>query len=353
MALVDERGRLMGRFNLVDALVIVFLIALIPLGYGAYLLFTPPAPMLTAVEPAQIAQADVQHLTIRGQNLRPYMRVSFNDHQARNFLFSDVDRAEVDVDKLPSGTYDVVLYDQAQERFRLPKALTVGPPPTPVTVARVVGSFANLDAARAAAIKAGQKTSVGEVIAVGRPLPESTRVFSASRLLEIPVAAAVRLPAIMLMPCTVRLSQGRPECAVGDVGLQGSVFVIVPLEGGALPFQVDEVMGTQPFQEIGARVRFTAAPESLSYIRVGDVDRGPWVNEFAAGARITAVDAITRRADGSATRDVRLQLQAQRGTSSWIYAAIPLRVGGELVFYTPRYNFVGTVIEMTTLPDER
>ena len=111
-------------------------------------------------------------------------------------------------------------------------------------------------------------------------------------------------------------------------------------------------MGTQPLREIKARVRFTAAPESLSYISVGDVDRGQWVNELVAGARILAADSITRRADGSATRDVQLQLQAQRGTSSWIYAAVPVRVGGDLAFYTPRYAFVGTVIEMTT-PDER
>ena len=49
MALIDERGRLFGRINLIDLAVIVFVAVLIPLGYGAYLVFRAPAPHITGM----------------------------------------------------------------------------------------------------------------------------------------------------------------------------------------------------------------------------------------------------------------------------------------------------------------
>ncbi len=52
MSLVDDRGRVFGRYNLVDVAVAFVLLGLIPLGYGAYALFRTPLPKLTVVEPA-------------------------------------------------------------------------------------------------------------------------------------------------------------------------------------------------------------------------------------------------------------------------------------------------------------
>ena len=96
---------------------------LIPLGYGAYLLFRTPLPSLTAVEPPTRQFENEFRVMVTGENLRPYMRVSLNDMQGRSFLFKSATSAEVVFGDIPPGTYDVVLYDNAQERNRLPERL--------------------------------------------------------------------------------------------------------------------------------------------------------------------------------------------------------------------------------------
>ena len=51
MTIVDRDGRLFGRLNLLDAILMVLAFGLVPLGYGAYVLFRTPTPRLMAVEP--------------------------------------------------------------------------------------------------------------------------------------------------------------------------------------------------------------------------------------------------------------------------------------------------------------
>ena len=46
MSLVDDRGRVGGSINLIDAIVVVLIVVLVPLAYGAYLLFRTPAAKL-------------------------------------------------------------------------------------------------------------------------------------------------------------------------------------------------------------------------------------------------------------------------------------------------------------------
>ena len=50
MPLIDERGRVFGRWNLIDALVVIGVILLLPVGYGAYRLFRTPTPDIATVE---------------------------------------------------------------------------------------------------------------------------------------------------------------------------------------------------------------------------------------------------------------------------------------------------------------
>ena len=47
MPVIDERGRVFGRLNLVDAAIVVLVLVLVPAAYGAYVLFKEPAPKLT------------------------------------------------------------------------------------------------------------------------------------------------------------------------------------------------------------------------------------------------------------------------------------------------------------------
>ena len=345
MAIVDEQGKMFGRLNLLDALVVLLVAGLIPLGYGAYTLFRSPMPTLTQVTPAEIIHATTMRFRVRGENLRPYMRVSVGRYQGQTFLFRDTNEAEIDLVDVPPGVYDVVLFDFAQERSRLPKALTIHPSALPDAKVIVVGMFGNLKADQAASLTAGMTIpQVGEVIAVGRPVPQVTRVFARSDRVEVPVPNGLMVPAIISMGCWVRASQGQPECIAAGTGLHPATLMLLPTPAGTLPFQIDQVRGSQPIVPLDITVRFTGAPEVLAQLKAGDVDRGEVTNELSAGGTVASVAA------GSSSRDARIVVNAQQGTSSWIYANSPLRIGGSFTLRTPLYELHGTVVRLAPAP---
>ena len=150
MTLVDNRGRIFGRFNLIDLALIVIALGLIPLGYGAYLLFRTPLPSLIAIEPATRQFENEFRVMVKGENLRPYMRVSLNDMQGRSFLFKSASSAEVVFGDIPPGTYDVVLYDNSQERHRLPKSFTLTPAALPTAQVDLAGFLTSVNTEQAA-----------------------------------------------------------------------------------------------------------------------------------------------------------------------------------------------------------
>jgi hypothetical protein len=95
MPLIDERGRIFGRFNLFDLAMAFVVLGLIPLGYGAYVLFRTPPPALASIDPAVVVLDKEMRFRIHGTNLRPYMRVSLDNNQTRQFLFKDAATAEI------------------------------------------------------------------------------------------------------------------------------------------------------------------------------------------------------------------------------------------------------------------
>src|SRR5262249_30837466 len=86
MTLVDDRGRLFGRFNPVDVFLFALVVVMIPVAYGAYALFRTPPAKLGAVEPKQFTMGPNLRVRVDGTNLRPFMRVSFNNVQGRTFM---------------------------------------------------------------------------------------------------------------------------------------------------------------------------------------------------------------------------------------------------------------------------
>src|SRR5262245_43654078 len=86
MAVIDTRGRIGGRVNLVDAVVAVLILVLIPVAFGAYLLFRTPPATLTAINPVKLYQGVNLRIEVQGENLRPFMRVRFNTVQGRSFM---------------------------------------------------------------------------------------------------------------------------------------------------------------------------------------------------------------------------------------------------------------------------
>ncbi len=335
MALVDERGRLFGRLNLFDALVLVLVFGMIPLAYAGYLIFRAPLPKLLAVDPPQIVDGPNLRVTIRGAHLRPYMRVSFGSIQGQTFLFKDTTEALVDLTQVPPGVYDVVLYDFAQERGRLPKGLTIHPSPLPDATMTVVGTLGNVKLEDAGKIVAGTKIpEVGEIVQVGKPQPQVTRVYARLATVEVPIANAHVLPVVVRVSCYVRAAQGAPECAGGSVALQPTAMLFVNTPIGRVPLQIDQVRGAQPLVPMSVSVRFSGAPEALAMVRAGDVDYGEFHNELGMNARVVSVDG------GGAAR---LELDAQEGTSSWLYRNNPLRVGAAFAMRTDKYELQGTV----------
>lgn len=344
MAIVDDHGRLFGRLNLLDAVLVVLLIGLIPLGYAAYVLFREQPPRIVSISPARSQQVSHLPVTVKGENLRPYMRISAGAHQAIDFQFRSTTEVEVPFSSLPPGEYDIILYDQAQERSRLPKALVIEASALPPTEIVAVGAFGNLDAAGAARITPGMRLGeVGEVLAVGKPIPDLTKVFSAANLVGVPIPDALRLPAVVKFRCNVRTQQGRPHCTVDDATVAPTALLMLPTPLGQTPYQIEQLRSPHPLQDVALEVRVTGHPDVLSLIKVGDVDRGGAANELAAGIRVAAVSGPRRLSGTSAEADVQLIAQLQNVDGQWLRDSSPVRAGGALPFRTPLYEVSGMV----------
>jgi hypothetical protein len=343
MALVDDRGRLFGRFNLVDAVVALFVIGLIPLLYGAATLFWSPLPVLTSIEPASIARQPGMRIRVMGEHLRPYLRVSFGDVQGKDFLFRSTREAEVNLNDMAPGTYDVILYDSAQERGRLVKGLTITTAPMPPTQMTLIGMFGNLDAERAKQLTAGTTIDgVGIIRKVGEPIPAAVRVNANGLIVQIPIERAVMLPAEVEAGCEVQPAQGVPFCQQNGIVLQPTIVLFGNHALGKLPFQIDQIRGRAPLSEIEVVVRLAGAPQVIAAVRLGDADRGLYYNPLASGATVTAV-----RPAANAQLDVTLRLQAERGSNGWIYASTPLRAGATFALRTARYELAGNVLTVS------
>jgi hypothetical protein len=139
---IDERGRLFGKVNIIDAAVGLVVLLLIPLAYGTYRLFRVPTPTIAALEllaspgggttggtPGEHIQIPFGatkglHVRLTGEHLRPSLRAYVGVQEA-SYLFESPTGAEIALPNLAAGSYDVVLYDEVREIFRGRAALTV------------------------------------------------------------------------------------------------------------------------------------------------------------------------------------------------------------------------------------
>ncbi len=129
MQVIDEEGRIFGKFNLVDVVIGVVLLGVIPIVYGAFVLFRTPDPVIQSIEPNRVTVDSVGMLRLTGMYLSPSLRVVIGDRPAESFLVESQTSAEVRLPDLSAGTYDVVLLDEALELTRLVSALVVEPAP--------------------------------------------------------------------------------------------------------------------------------------------------------------------------------------------------------------------------------
>src|SRR5262249_29401613 len=207
MPLVDDRGRVFGRFNAVDAFVVALVLVMMPVAYAAFALFRTPPAKLAGVEPKELTMGPNLRLRISGVNLRPFMRVSFNTTQGRTFLIGSTTSAEVDLPSLEPGTYDVVLYDYAPESDRLPKAFTMLPrTPAPTVTVEVVGSFIGLGEPGADLIKPGTTFShdnhtIATVLAAAPRRAGEVQVRTGDSVVAVTLAGQVAITAALQLEC--------------------------------------------------------------------------------------------------------------------------------------------------------
>jgi hypothetical protein len=347
MTIVDAEGRLFGRWNFVDVVVVVLLLAIGPLGYAAFVLFRSPDPRIVSIEPAEVLEGPNQRVVIRGTNLRPYMRLSFNNVQGRTFLFQDSTRAEVDLNEMPPGKYDVVLYDFGQERHRVSQALTVKPNSslTPTQDVIVVGRFIGLSQADAALIRKGMPLPFpGELLDAAAPRQSVPRVYFGLTPIEVNSTSKLEVPAAIKVACFVKLSGGMPECGRSDFTLRPIYVLTIPTSGTtALSFQIDQVRGIQPVQEVRARVQLLGPVETLAVAARGDVEVEPQWNPFSLGSRIESIDPAV---PGQTARLATLTMRVQRISSGLWNGVAPLRAGAQVPFATSRYVVSALVLSI-------
>lgn len=138
--LIDDRGRLFGKLNIIDAFVGLVVLGLIPMVYLAVLLFRVPNPQIATLTPATVSAYEPIVVEVTGVDLRPYLHARVGTSEVPFFLETPT-RGELKVPALSPGRYDVALYDEAVELVLKPLALTVSTPlpspePEPVVARR-------------------------------------------------------------------------------------------------------------------------------------------------------------------------------------------------------------------------
>jgi hypothetical protein len=384
--LIDDRGRLFGRWNVIDAFFALLVLLAIPVAYGAFLLFRVPVPEVTAIEPATVKEHELATITVKGRDLRPFLRARIGAAPA-SFLVQSPTAGEIKLPDLTAGTYDVALFDEVNQLVVKPGALTVVAPPAP-PVAQValqaVGAFVGLTKETAALIGSkmtfrGEQGSapLAEVVALRPPEPMTARV----RISENTYAAAplpqLRVPAIVRLNCLAV----NEACTIGGTTVARGTVVSLPLaassDGGAKPgpnqvgFQVDQLIPEGTRAEFPAtatvRVRFAAGPELLTAMKVGDRDLGTGGSD-SERAVLTSIggDQQTVSAITSAESSVRRSLQVQQnvltfaGTvrvpvvftpSGWSYKDRPVKVGAPFNFETVSGAMLGWILEVDIAPE--
>jgi hypothetical protein len=358
VTLIDDRGRLFGRVNLVDAAVGLFVVVLIPVAYGTFLLFRPSSPRITSVERVPITMEERRlaggsrlsaKLKVRGSGFRPMLRASIDQAPALGFVFENPNSADVLVGETAPGTHDLVIYDGVQEVARAPKAITIQAA-APARI-RVVGTLFDLDGAIARALRVGPiaegNPSQGEIVKLG-DLQPGRRHFAAGHA-DVEVAAPGRWErqAILVLQCD--LDPNGDGCALGGIPLTGVSQPVIRLIGptsAAMPLSIDELLPTEPPQRAVARVRFSGASVAIGLIHTGDRDD-------TLDDRAATVTALGRRMDDRdpATIDAILNLGVDRSREGWRYRGHLALPGAPFRLSTDRYVANGSVIELTVEPN--
>ncbi len=153
MTVLDSKGRLFGRVNVIDAAVLAVVVAAIPAAVVGYRSLRHNAIEITAVVPSTITAGQPARAHLDGAGFRPYLQAYFAAAE-KPFVLSQADRmsqkttyllssavgVELQLPALEAGTYDLHLYDQGRRVASRPEAITVREP-TPQATRQVKVRF--------------------------------------------------------------------------------------------------------------------------------------------------------------------------------------------------------------------
>jgi hypothetical protein len=391
VTLIDDRGRVFGRVNLIDFLAAVMLLGLIPLGYGGYLLFRVPDPVIATISPDQVVERRDNTLVVTGEHIRPFLDVRFGSgeqaHRAQGFLVQGSTRAEVKVPlALPPGTYDVVVMDQGRTLYSKPGGLTVLPArwaASADTEVQVLGTFTGLNGDEARSFAVGSKFApakdaavVGEVLALRPPAPAVQTVKVAERgFISLALPGQLEVQAILRLRCTLR----REECRVGEAVVAQDNLIVLPASASrSLSFVVEEVRPvnaravfasqTGKVALASVRVRFSAPKDVLDVMKPGDLDvPGAGVVAESDRAVLTDIGADRQPATitgvvtaGNAARQLQQPGVTFTGTvrvrvistaTGWTYKDRPIKAGAAFHFETVAGVMTGWIVDVKIEPD--
>jgi len=355
--MIDDRGRLFGRVNVVDAAIGAFALVLLPIAYGTFLLFRPSAPRITSVARVPITMEErrlaggsrlAAKLKVRGSGFRPMLRASIDEAPALGFVFENPNSADVLVGEVASGTHDLVIYDGVQEVARSAGAVTIQAVP-PARI-RVTGTLFDLDESTAGALRPGPLTpgataSQADIVQLGNVRPGRHRLTTGQGSADVTVAGRFERPVVMVVQCD--LDPQSEGCAVGGTPLAtpSPVIRLVGPASIALSLAIDELLPVEPPRRAVARIRFAGADEMLDLIRSGD--RDDCLDERAA-----IVSAVERRRsdNGAPVRDATVTLGADDSRDGWRYRGRIVSPGATFTLTTDRYVASGSVIALTIDP---
>jgi hypothetical protein len=382
LALVDERGRVFGRVNLIDLLVGVFCLLLIPLAYGAFVLFRTAPPAITSVTPATVTAGSQARVVVTGRGLRPFLAANVGPRRADFYVASET-LAELEVPDLPVGTYELLLSDDQLTVARVPGAITiVAPPPPPGIAVQVSGTFNGVSEAVAKTLTAGARFPAGtgepavEILAARPAEPLVVRLPAAAGVIERPVPGLVRVPAIVRIRC----APVGETCRAGDTVVAAGATIQVAA-GRSLPFHVLDVSDadTAPLfapdafkQTFEVEARLLTSPETLPRLAAGasDIDRRIFARESASPPavllrfrRVAEVEARTvtdwfgldvktsfqlhQIPRPLAVVDATFSVPVQRTADGWEYKGTAVKLGAPIFFEGPFYTLRGWILGVT------
>ena len=334
MTAIDREGRLFGRFNLVDAAVVAFMLVLLPVAYATFLLFRPARPAIESVTEVPVTDEErrvsgagllLTKLKVKGSGFNPLLRAKIGDSPAMGFVFENPNSADVIVGVVPPGKHDLVLMDGVQEVARAREAVEIHATDGPSV--RVFGFLTGLSSAAAETLAAGhasEQNSPGafRIIAIGPSQPAKARIPVGERAIDLPLPGQFERAAELVVRCDWPSSR---TCAVNGQSLQGAPPIAITLTGG-LRFEIEAVDSPEESTAATAVVRLDAP---LPALKTGGRD----ANVGASAAEITAVSG----------EKVTLRLGVRKSRDGWSYRGQLVMPGARFTLRMNGYLLSGTI----------